>query len=88
MYSEQITFVSFDQACELWYAAQKYLVPGLAELCSQYMVKDLHPDNACRALEFAILYEDSNLKVFQITFCIVNHKSIFSYIPDKKFGYH
>ena len=88
MYSEQITFVSFDQACELWYAAKKYLVPGLVELCSQYMLKDLSPDTACRALEFAILYEDLNLKVFQITFCIINHISNFSNIPGKKFGYH
>ena len=39
------------------------MVSSLVEKCSQYMWKDLIPDNVCRALEFANLFEDSLLKV-------------------------
>ena len=55
--------MSFDQAYELCYAAKKYMVPNLVEKCSQFMWKDLIPENVCRALEFANLYEDVLLKV-------------------------
>lgn len=39
------------------------MVSSLVEKCSQYMWKDLIPDNVFRALEFANLFEDSLLKV-------------------------
>lgn len=39
------------------------MVSSLVEKCSQYMWKDLIPDNVCRALEFANLFEDTLLKV-------------------------
>lgn len=57
--------MTFDQAYELCYAAKKYMVPNLVEKCSQFMWKDLIPENVCRALEFANLYEDVLLKVHQ-----------------------
>lgn len=65
MYTEQVELKSFDQACELCYAAKKYMIPNLVEKCSQFMWKDLIPQNVCRALEFANLYEDARLKVLQ-----------------------
>ena len=64
--------MSFDQAYELCYAAKKYMVPNLVEKCSQFMWKDLIPENVCRALEFANLYEDVLLKVSSTgLFCIL-----------------
>lgn len=39
------------------------MVSNLVEKCSQFMWKDLIPENVCRALEFANLYEDATLKV-------------------------
>ena len=62
IYTETHSISSFDQACELCYAAKKYMVPRLVEDCSQFMWKDLVPENVCRALEFANLYEDPTLK--------------------------
>ena len=54
---------SFDQACELWYAANKYIIPSLKKKCSEFMWDVLTPQNVCIALEFANLYEDALLKV-------------------------
>lgn len=63
VYTEHVELKSFDQACYLCYAAKKYMIPNLVEKCSQFMWKDLTPQNVCRALEFANLYEDARLKV-------------------------
>lgn len=63
IYTEHVDLKSFDQACELSYAAKKYMVSNLVEKCSQFMWKDLIPENVCKALEFANLYEDTTLKV-------------------------
>ena len=61
------------------------MVSSLVQKCSQYMWKDLIPDNVCRTLEFANLFEDSLLKVkhliakFDVTFkkmlCFTGKKS-------------
>ena len=59
---------SFDQALVLCYAAKKYMLPKLMDKCSQYMWSDLGPENVCRALEFANLYEDETLKVLYLSF--------------------
>ncbi|KAK4005709.1 BTB/POZ domain-containing protein 2-like [Daphnia magna] len=62
IYTEHVDLKSFEQAYEISYAAKKYMVSSLVEKCSQYMWKDLIPDNVCRALEFANLFEDTLLK--------------------------
>lgn len=52
---------SFDQACELCYGAKKYMLPHLVEECTKYLWSDLKPKNACRAYEFAKLFEEPKL---------------------------
>lgn len=63
MYTEQVDLKSFDHAYELCYAAKKYMIPSLVDHCSEFIWKDLFPENACRALEFANLYDQFPLKV-------------------------
>ena len=63
IYTERVDLKLFDQACELSYAAKKYMVSNLVKKCLQFMQNDLIPENACRALEYANLYEDTTLKV-------------------------
>ncbi|XP_017769718.1 PREDICTED: BTB/POZ domain-containing protein 6-B-like isoform X2 [Nicrophorus vespilloides] len=58
IYTDKINFTSFDQACELCYGAKKYMLPLLVEECTHYLWRDLHPKNACRAYEFAKLFEE------------------------------
>ena len=64
IYAEKIKLTTFDQVFELCYAAKKYFVSGnLVEKCSQFMCKNLNPENVCKAFEFANLYNDVLLKV-------------------------
>ena len=63
IYTEHVELRNVEQPCKLSYAAKKYSVPHLLEKCSEFMWTDLTVDNACRALEYAVLYEDVNLKV-------------------------
>lgn len=58
IYTDGINLQSFDQACELCYAAKKYMLPYLVEECTKFLWSDLHPKNACRAFEFAKLFEE------------------------------
>lgn len=61
IYTDKINLVSFDQACELCYGAKKYMLPHLVEECTKYLWSDLYPKNACRAYEFAKLFEEPTL---------------------------
>ncbi|XP_068241439.1 BTB/POZ domain-containing protein 2-like [Palaemon carinicauda] len=58
IYSDEINLRSFDQVCEICYAAKKYMLPSLVEQCTQFIWSDLHPGNVCRAFEFARLFEE------------------------------
>lgn len=65
---------SMDQAMGLYYAAKKYIMPELVDMCSKYMKDNLCPKNACRVLEFTNLFDDDeDLEVF---FIIINFKTI------------
>lgn len=61
IYTDKINLTSFDQACELCYGAKKYMLPHLVEECTTYLWSDLYPKNACRAYEFAKLFEEPQL---------------------------
>ena len=58
IYTDKISLDSFELACEVCYAAKKYLLPALVEECTKFLWRDLYPRNACRALEFAKLFEE------------------------------
>ncbi|KAG0718530.1 BTB/POZ domain-containing protein 6 [Chionoecetes opilio] len=61
IYSDEINLKSFDQVCEICYAAKKYMIPSLVEQCTQFIWGDLYPGNVCRAYEFALLFEEPRL---------------------------
>lgn len=61
IYTDDITLRSFDQVCEICYAAKKYMIPSLVEQCTRFIWKDLYPGNVCRAYEFARLFEEPSL---------------------------
>ncbi|XP_015430378.1 PREDICTED: BTB/POZ domain-containing protein 2-like [Dufourea novaeangliae] len=58
IYTDIVTLSSFELACELCYCAKKYMLPSLVELCTKYLWSDLSPKKACRAYEFAKLFEE------------------------------
>lgn len=61
IYSDRINISSFDKACELCYVAKKYLLPHVVEQCTHFLWADLSPKNACRAYEFAKLFDEPRL---------------------------
>jgi len=58
IYTDKVVLTSFELACDVCYAAKKYMLPDLVEECTQFLWRDLYPRNACRALEFARLFEE------------------------------
>ncbi|KAJ0181566.1 hypothetical protein K1T71_002288 [Dendrolimus kikuchii] len=61
IYTDNIKITSFDEACELCYTANKYMLPHLVKECTKYLWLDLYPKNVCRAYEFACLFEETGL---------------------------
>lgn len=61
IYSDKIDIRSFDKACELCYVAKKYLLPHVVAQCTHFLWADLSPKNACRAYEFAKLFDEPKL---------------------------
>lgn len=58
IYTDRVDLESFELACELCYCAKKYMLPFLVEECTKFLWSDLSPKKACRAFEFAKLFEE------------------------------
>ncbi|CAL7945976.1 unnamed protein product [Xylocopa violacea] len=58
IYTDRVDLSSFELACELCYCAKKYMLPSLVEECTKYLWSDVSPKKACRAYEFAKLFEE------------------------------
>ncbi|XP_015609976.1 BTB/POZ domain-containing protein 2-like [Cephus cinctus] len=58
IYTDDVDLGSFELACELCYCAKKYMLPHLVEKCTKFLWCDLSPKKACRAYEFAKLFEE------------------------------
>ncbi|XP_059061818.1 uncharacterized protein LOC131854700 [Achroia grisella] len=76
IYTENINISSFDKACELCYGAKKYMLPHLVKECTTYLWSDLYPKNACRAYEFARLFEENVLMEKCIQIISTNTKEV------------
>ena len=58
IYTDKVQLSNFELVCDICYAANKYMLPDLVEECTQYLWRDVSHKNACRALEFARLFEE------------------------------
>lgn len=76
IYTDNINISSFDKACELCYGAKKYMLPHLVKECTRYLWSDLYPRNACRAYEFARLFEENVLMDKCIQIISTNTKEV------------
>ncbi|XP_072936766.1 uncharacterized protein [Epargyreus clarus] len=76
IYTGNINISSFDKACELCYGAKKYMLPHLVKECTRYLWSDLYPRNACRAYEFARLFEENVLMDKCIQIISTNTKEV------------
>ena len=62
IYTDLVQLTSFELVCDICYAANKYMLPDLVEECTEYLWRDINTRNACRALEFASLFEEPALE--------------------------
>lgn len=62
MYTDKININTVDKAFDLCYAAKKYMLPFVVDQCTKFLWSDLCPKNACRAYEFAKLFEEPTLQ--------------------------
>ncbi|XP_075991879.1 uncharacterized protein LOC142987180 isoform X2 [Anticarsia gemmatalis] len=76
IYTDNINISSFDKACELCYGAKKYMLPHLVKECTRFLWSDLYPRNACRAYEFARLFEENVLMDKCIQIISTNTKDV------------
>ena len=60
MYSDEV-ILSGSNVMEVLYLAKKYMVPSLAEKCTEYLQEYLHPSNVFSILPSAQKYEEKNL---------------------------
>ena len=58
IYTDKVNLSNFELVCDICYAANKYMLPDLVEECTQFLWRDVNHKNACRALEFARLFEE------------------------------
>lgn len=62
IYTDKININNVDKAFDLCYAAKKYMLPFVVDQCTKFLWSDLCPKNACRAYEFAKLFEEPSLQ--------------------------
>ena len=74
IYTDEIHLSSFELVCDICYAAKKYMLPDLVEECTKFLWRDLYPRNACRALEFAKLFEEPVLQEKALQ--IITHQTL------------
>ncbi|XP_058446296.1 BTB/POZ domain-containing protein 6-like [Malaya genurostris] len=62
IYTDAVDIESIDDTIDLYYEAEKYLLPGLADQCTDYLERNLEADNVCKIFEFAVKNQLPNLK--------------------------
>ncbi|XP_004518804.1 uncharacterized protein LOC101456924 [Ceratitis capitata] len=76
IYSDRVSISSFDKACELCYVAKKYMLPYVVEQCTHFLWADLSPKNACRAYEFAKLFDEPRLMQSSMSIIAANTRDV------------
>ncbi|XP_055371537.1 BTB/POZ domain-containing protein 3-like [Condylostylus longicornis] len=62
IYTNTVKIGSFENACELYSVANKYVLPEALFECSCYLLQSLNAKNICKAYEFSKLHNDPILK--------------------------
>jgi len=78
VYTDEMNLNNFELVCDICYAAKKYMLPTLVEECTKYLWRDLYPRNACRAYEFARLFEEPILMEKSIQMICTQTREILS----------
>lgn len=63
IYSEKINLYKFSEACEMYYAATKYMVQRIADPCLSYIKQNITSENAAEAYEFLNLFGEKKAAI-------------------------
>ncbi|GBL86637.1 Speckle-type POZ protein [Araneus ventricosus] len=77
LYSDTVENLEWEIATQLYYAADKYQVGKLKELCSPFLVESLTPTNAGELLLLADTHSDSDLKKVVEDFILEHDQQVF-----------
>ncbi|GFY68314.1 TD and POZ domain-containing protein 3 [Trichonephila inaurata madagascariensis] len=76
MYTATVPDLQWDSACNLYTAANKYVILSLKSKCSSFLKDNLSTDNACDLLILSDMHQDEDLKSRAEEF-ILNDEEIF-----------
>ncbi|XP_071042753.1 speckle-type POZ protein-like [Parasteatoda tepidariorum] len=76
LYCGEKDSLQYEEACELYYAADKYEILGLREACMKDLLSLLDVSNACPMLSLAYRHSDEAFKEQIMNFISKNFKSI------------
>lgn len=62
IYSDEFNVDTIYRAFDLYFAAKKYMITSLIEICVKYMISKLEPKNVCRVYELAKFFDQFDLK--------------------------
>lgn len=76
LYSGKIKQLSWGTAMGLYYAADKYEIADLRDVCSDFLQTNLTTENACSILKFADQHKDEEMKKSVLFFIQMNVSSV------------
>ncbi|GBM37031.1 TD and POZ domain-containing protein 5 [Araneus ventricosus] len=77
LYSDQLEELEWDDALQLYKAADKYAVISLRDKCSAFLKSNLNLENACEALILSDMHQDRDLKKLAQNLVLKNANVIF-----------
>ncbi|GBO33120.1 Speckle-type POZ protein B [Araneus ventricosus] len=77
LYSDTVETLQWEIASQLYYAADKYEVCKLKEVCSSFLVENLTPTNAGELLLLADTHSDGELKKSVEDFILEHEEQVF-----------
>lgn len=61
MYTDNVQFTSVEEACDVLYAAKKYMILNLSQMCHLYLKRNMQAKDVVAVYEFAKLLEEEAL---------------------------
>ncbi|GBN99844.1 Speckle-type POZ protein-like B [Araneus ventricosus] len=77
LYSDQLEELEWDDALQLYKAADKYAVISLKDKCSAFLKSNLNLENVCEALMLSDMHQDRDLKKLALNLMLKNANVIF-----------
>ena len=76
MYLDELTLTN-DNVLDVLYAAEKYLVGGLIDKCTQFLADNITDDSVCSIVNQSLLYSEKELLLKCIEYISQNSRGVF-----------